>query len=114
MIKKRKVKKIILFIRDKYVITSFVLLFWIAFFDKNDLISQMDLSNKLELLNDEKQYYLAEIEKTKSDMKELMTNPKDLEKFAREKYLMKKENEDIFVIVEKKVASTDSKATPNN
>ena len=102
MQRKRKLKIIFSFIRNKYVVTLFALVSWLIFFDKNDVVSQMNLSKRLKQLNDEKQYYLAEIEKTKSDMKELMTNPKNLEKFAREKYLMKKDNEDIFVIVEEK------------
>ena len=71
-----------------------------AFFDKNDIFSQLELTKKLSVLNEEKKYYLNEIEYNKTDLKELRTNPKNLEKFAREKYLMKKDNEDIFVIVQ--------------
>ena len=72
---------------------------WLLFFDKNDLQSQLQLNRKLSELETEKKYYLDEISRTRSDMQELKTNPKNLEKFAREKYLMKKENEDVFVIV---------------
>ena len=106
MSKNKKLNRFILYLRNKYVISFLILLSWLIFFDKNDIISQINLSNKLNQLNEEKQYYLTEIQKTKADMKELMTNPKNLEKFAREKYLMKKENEDIFVIVEKKAAKS--------
>ncbi len=48
---------------------------------------------------DDKQYYVAEIEQNKKDMNELMSDKQHLEKFARERYLMKKDNEDIFLIV---------------
>lgn len=72
---------------------------WIAFFDKNDFMSQYELRKKLQQLRTEQQYYLDEIVKSKNDMNELRTNPSNLEKFAREKYLMKKDNEEIFVIV---------------
>lgn len=72
---------------------------WVAFFDKNDLMSQYELTQKLKQLQTERGYYNQEIEKSKNDMNELRTNPSNLEKFAREKYLMKKENEEIFVIV---------------
>jgi cell division protein FtsB len=59
----------------------------------------MDLRQKLRSLETEKKYYINEIAQNKKDLLELRTNPANLEKFAREKYLMKKENEDIFVIV---------------
>jgi len=98
---KKHFKKILPYIKNKYIITFIFLSGWLVFFDKNDLVSQVTLEKKIHQLDEEKQYYLKEIEKNKSDMKELMTNPKNLEKFAREKYLMKKDNEDIYVIVEK-------------
>ena len=65
----------------------------------NDLISQSQLTDKLKDLENEKQYYAGEIAKNKKEIEELRTNTASLEKFAREKYLMKKDNEDVFVIV---------------
>ena len=73
---------------------------WVAFFDKNDLKTQIELRQQVKLLEKEKNYFAQEIAIITSDTKELTTNPKTLEKFAREKYLMKRNNEDIFVIVE--------------
>jgi len=55
---------------------------------------------KLRSLDDEKEYYIQKVAEVEKDRKELMTNKELLEKFAREKYLMKKETEDIFVIEE--------------
>jgi cell division protein FtsB len=75
---------------------------WIVFFDKNDLKTQLELRNDVKKLQEERNYYAAEIKQITSDISELNTNPKTLEKFAREKYLMKKDDEDIFVIVEEK------------
>ena len=62
----------------------------------------MQFQNKLELweLEDEKEYYWVEIENTKADLKELTSNLNNLERFAREKYLMKRDNEEVFVFVE--------------
>ena len=60
----------------------------------------------LEQLEEERNYFTREIRGITSDIKELTTNPKTLEKFAREKYLMKRDNEDIFVIVEEKKETT--------
>src|ERR1051325_6600192 len=86
-------------IKNKYFLTTIFVAVWVGFFDKNDVFSQFDLRKKLKDLETEKQYYITEIEKNKNDLHELRTNPQNLEKFAREKYLMKKDNEDIFVIV---------------
>jgi cell division protein FtsB len=98
---KKQLKKIVPFIKNKFTITAVAFIVWIAFFDKNDLLSQFKLKSEVNKLEQEKNYYLQEIKKTKNDTKELQTNPENLEKFAREKYFMKKENEEIFVIVEK-------------
>ncbi|MEO6882901.1 MAG: septum formation initiator family protein [Bacteroidia bacterium] len=101
-------KKTISVVRNKYFIVFFGLVLWLLFFDKNDILSQVQMSHKITQLKEEKQYYIREIAKNKTDMEELKTNPKNLEKFAREKYLMKKDNEDIFVIVNTNKVSADS------
>ena len=75
-------------------------LIWLTFFDSNDLYSQYSLANKLSTLNADKTYYLEKIEEVKEDRQELLSNPDLLEKFAREKYLMKKQTEDLYVVVE--------------
>jgi cell division protein FtsB len=69
------------------------------FFDQHDIISQVKLRSELHKLQDDKQYYKDEVSGTKSDLDDLLTNPSRLEKFAREKYLMKREDEDVFIIV---------------
>lgn len=70
------------------------------FFDSNDIVSQFQLSSKLSALKSEKEFYLAKIEEVKEERKELFSNDELLEKFAREKYLMKKEGEDVYVLIE--------------
>jgi cell division protein FtsB len=69
------------------------------FLDSNDLISRFKLGAKLRNLDREKAYYQEKIADVEKDRHELMTD-RLLEKFAREKYLMKKETEDIFIIQE--------------
>ena len=88
-------------IKNKYFLTTIGIIVWLLFFDKNDVFTQMDLMNKLGKLQAERDYYLAEIENNRNDIKELQTNKESLEKFAREKYLMKKDNEDVYVVVKK-------------
>lgn len=63
------------------------------------MIEQYKLRSQLQDLKDEKEYYLQEMAKAQQEYDELFTNQESLEKFAREKYLMKRDNEDIFVIV---------------
>ncbi len=86
-------------LKNKYVVTLLVFTVWLSFFDRNDFIIQHQYNSKLRELKKELKYYNSEIERSKRDYEALMTNPKNLEKFAREHYYMKKDNEDIFVIV---------------
>ncbi|MFZ4401256.1 MAG: FtsB family cell division protein [Bacteroidales bacterium] len=92
-------KKILLFFKNKYIITSLAFAIWMIAIDKNNMIAQYRLRNELADLRFKKAYYIKEIEKDLKATYELNTNMKTLEKFAREKYLLKKDNEDIFLII---------------
>lgn len=85
--------------KNKYFLVIIGLIVWLLYFDKNDVFTQFDLVAKCNKLNTEKDYYIAEIENNKKEILELQTNKKSLETFAREKYLMKRDNEDVFVLV---------------
>lgn len=87
------------YLKNRYALAAAIFLVWIAFFDQNNLITQIEYRLELNKLQEEKDFYEEEIKQIRADLKELKTNPKTLEKFAREKYLMKKENEELFVIV---------------
>jgi len=87
------------FIKNKYLLTLAAIALWLVFFDKNDVFTQFELIQKCEKLNKEKAYYLQEIENNRKNLDELKMNKKSLETFSREKYLMKKENEDVFIFV---------------
>ena len=95
-------RKILLVIKNKYLITTIALIVWIGFFDKNDVRTQIEFKKEVKRLEEERKYYANEIRLITADLRELSTNPKTLEKFAREKYYMKGDNEEIFVLVEKK------------
>ena len=86
-------------IKKKFIVVTVVFFVWLIAFDKNSIISQVKLAHKLYLLQEDKKYYLEQIENDKIETKELLTNPENLEKFAREKYLMKKDSEDIYLII---------------
>lgn len=77
--------------------TVLVFLVWMTFFDENNFISQVQNQMKLSELEADRDHYLAEIEQSAEDLKLLQNDKELLEKFARERYLMKKQNEEIFV-----------------
>ena len=93
-------KSIPSYLRNKYVVTSFIFVMWLLFFDQNNWITQFQYQMELNKLESEREFYDEEIKKVTQDLKELRTNPKSLEKFAREKYLMKKSNEEVFVLID--------------
>ncbi len=93
-------KKLPPLFRNFYVVCGLVFLVWMTFLDSNDLITRFKMASKLGDLQEEKEYYNQKIVEVEKDRNELMTNRELLEKFAREKYLMRKESEDVFVIVE--------------
>ena len=88
-------------IKNKYFLTITGIIVWLLFFDKNDVFTQYELIDRCRKLNKEKEYYISEIENNKLSLQELRTNKKSLETFSREKYLMKRDNEDVFVFVAK-------------
>jgi len=96
-------------LKNKYTITIVFLLSWLLFFDRYDFITQYKTVKELKQLEEEKQYYLAEITKNENDLKNLKEDAIYLERFAREKYLMKQPNEDVFIILDNSVSSTSAK-----
>ena len=88
-------------IKNKYIITILVFIIWIFFLDDYSLIKQRKIENQIKKLKTQKEYYINEIQKDSIELNHLKTNPAEQEKFAREKFLMKKENEDIFIIKKK-------------
>ncbi|MDH4090576.1 MAG: septum formation initiator family protein [Cyclobacteriaceae bacterium] len=86
--------------RNFYFLTALVFLLWMITLDSNNLFARYQLSSKLRSLENEKEYYEEKIKEVEKDRDELFGDRESLEKFAREKYLMKKESEDIFIVEE--------------
>lgn len=93
--------KIIDVFKNKFLITSVLFLGWMLFFDHNNLFLHFQYRAELNELKQSKQYYKDQIEQTKKDIDLIKTNPLWLEKVAREQYLMKRDNEDVFLVREK-------------
>lgn len=87
--------------RNFYVVAIVIFLVWMIALDSNNLIARYQLSSKLSGLENEKEYYEEKIKEVEKDRAELFGDRESIEKFAREKYLMKKETEDIFIVEEK-------------
>jgi cell division protein FtsB len=86
-------------VRNKYFLSVAAFAVWMLFFDRNDMISQYEFRSQVNKLQEEKDFYTKETAQVKKDLNELSTNLNTAEKFAREKYFMKKDNEDVFVII---------------
>lgn len=86
--------------RNFYVVALVIFLAWMLLLDSNNLVARYQLGSKLNSLVDEKEYYEQKIKEVRKDRSELFGDKESIEKFAREKYLMKKETEDIYVIIE--------------
>ena len=89
--------KILKFVKSTYGIIIILFIFWMIFFDSNSLIIHSELNNDIKELNEQKTYYEKEIAKDKIEH-EMIQSDSGLEKYAREKLFMKKDNEEIFLI----------------
>jgi len=95
-------KKIPNWLKNKYIITVVVFIVWVGFFDQNNFFTQYDFIQELNSLEKDKAFFMEELKQTRQELNDLTTNPVTLEKFAREKYFMKKDNEEIFVFEQEK------------
>ncbi|MEL7147854.1 MAG: septum formation initiator family protein [Bacteroidota bacterium] len=86
--------------KNFFFLTSVSFLVWMLFINSMDVFSMINLRVKLSELKGQKVYYQEKIEAVNRDREALLNNDELLEKFAREKYLMKKPSEDVFIIEE--------------
>jgi cell division protein FtsB len=93
------VKKIHPLFKNRYVVVIVCFLLYVTFFDTHDLISQIGIRMELAEISDEIEYLERNTERAKVQIEELTSDKEMLEKFAREQYRMKRENEDIFVLL---------------
>ena len=99
------------YIRNYYLMTALAFVVWMLFFDSNNMLVQWNNRKELHELLEQKAYYEEETARNRAMVKEL-TNPDDqraLEKFGREKYLMKRESEVIYLIIPETETSAKEK-----
>ena len=93
-------KKILKFFINKYFITTVIFLVWLVFFDSNNILTNMRTRDKLNELRKNKKFYIDEVRKDSLAIQRLLYDTLALEKYAREKYLMKKDNEDVYLVID--------------
>ena len=93
-------KKILRFFINKYFITTVVFILWLVFFDNNNILTNLRTRDKLLNLKKDKQFYIDEVKKDSILIQKLLYDTLELEKYAREKYLMKKDNEDVYLVID--------------
>lgn len=86
--------------KNRYWVAIYVFAFWLMVFDNMSVWDLMSYKQEVRQLEKEKRRYEEQIQSAKQNLKELTTDMDNLEKFAREQYFMKRDNEDIFVITE--------------
>ncbi|WP_158858311.1 FtsB family cell division protein [Lunatibacter salilacus] len=93
--------KYLKYTKNFYFIFTVLFIGWMVFIDSNDIVSHFKLRAKLHELEKQKEFYQERKDKVNAEREELMSNYELLEKFARERYLMKRKTEDLYVIIEK-------------
>ncbi|MDO5654829.1 MAG: septum formation initiator family protein [Flavobacteriaceae bacterium] len=83
---------------NKYMIVGIAFVVWMVFFDQNSYLLHRSLDHDIIELKEERKFFKGEIEEESEKLEKMDKNPEEFERLAREKYLMKRENEDIFVI----------------
>jgi RNase adaptor protein for sRNA GlmZ degradation len=98
-------------VRNKYILTIIIFVVWILLFDSNNLITRYKDLRELHKLKTDREYYIKRIEVDRKKLYELKTDNRNLEKFAREQFRMKKADEDLYIIL---TPSEDRKITRKN
>ncbi|MGQ1946248.1 FtsB family cell division protein [Geofilum sp. OHC36d9] len=96
----QKIKTTFRIIKNKFILTGLLFFTWLILFDQNSIVDRISLARRNSELQEQKKHYQLEIESNRLKMEELHSDPEHLEKYAREQYLMKKPNEELFIVIE--------------
>ena len=90
-------KKVTSILTNKYLLAGIFFIVWMLFFDQRDFFQQSQRTGELKKVEAAKKYYQDEIEKTKKQLNNLQNNPASVEKYARERYLLRREGEEVYL-----------------
>ncbi|MFC4097954.1 FtsB family cell division protein [Euzebyella saccharophila] len=96
-LKELRQKKWFSLLTNVYILVATVFVIWMLFFDTNSLLIHLELKKEINKLEKQQEFLKQEIAKDKKILEKL-SDPDELEKFAREKYYLKKKNEEIYLI----------------
>jgi cell division protein FtsB len=102
-------KKLIPFVANRYFVACLAFVLWILFFDQRNFFLQRDRAAELEKLGQAKGYYEKEILTTQEQLNNLQNNPGAVEKYARERYLLRREGEEVYLFEDTFATSTKQK-----
>lgn len=102
------IKKIPGILFNRYFIVSIVFVVWMLFFDQRDYFQQKASAEELKKIQSSIKYYDDEINSTKNQLKNLQSSPTSIEKFGRERYLLKREGEELYLFED----TSENKPTP--
>lgn len=111
MLKFRFIEKIPPPLRNRYILTTVLFLVWIILLDSNNLLARIKDMKELKNLKNDREYFSKKIESDRIKLRELKTDNDNLEKFAREQYLMKRADEDLYIVL---TPSEDRKISRRN
>ena len=86
------------YVFNRYFIFGFSFVIWMIFFDQNSLFTHLELNKQIANLENDESYFRSNLEAENKKLKVLTENPAEIERIAREKFYLKKDNEDIFII----------------
>ena len=98
---KKFTDKIPSILKNKYLLTGVAFLLLMVFLDRNNLVSQYKMRQELNGLKNELQFFHDQAKMDSIELSRLMNDSLELEKLGREKYMMKRDSEDIYIIVRK-------------
>ncbi len=94
----QSIKPILRFLKNKYIIATLAFLVWMLFFDPKDWGTIAARNNKYNELKESEKHLTVRIKDTKKELSLLKTDAASIERYAREKFFMKKDNEDLFLV----------------
>ncbi|WP_282628982.1 FtsB family cell division protein [Empedobacter sedimenti] len=108
---KKKIKdtRIVKFVWNRYFILTLAFAVWMIFFDQNSFFVHRELDKQIKLLEVDESYYQEHLDTEAEKLNQLNSNPAEIERIAREKHFLKKDDEDIFIIQQEKVAKPENK-----
>ena len=108
---KKKIKdtRVVKFVWNRYFILTLAFAVWMIFFDQNSFFVHRELDKQIKLLEVDESYYQEHLDTEAEKLNQLNSNPAEIERIAREKHFLKKDDEDIFIIQQEKVESPQNK-----